>query len=427
MPNASPPRASPRGRPPRGPASVNALIKGPTRYLPPVKIAQVSTRYPPGPGGVERHVAEVAVRLGARGDRVDVYTSDLYREFPWQRLGAEVPREDPRPFGAVHRLRVDSLPGPLHYPFFRGLGAALARDRPEVVHVHTYGTHQVAVARRYGRRSGTPFVLTAHFHPIWSIEGGWARHRLRAFYDRQLAGPIVRSAACVIVQTQEELRLLGTLHLSLPRVEVVPPGYAPLASVAPPGTFRARYGIPGPYLLFVGRLASNKGLLPLVEAFSVVARDHPDATLVLVGEDGGMRPVVEAATARAGLGARVRLVGHVAEDEVLADAFRDACATVLPSEYEAFGLVLLESLAQGTPVIASRVGGIPEFVPDGRAGLLVPPNDPGELARAIERLWTDETLARQLGTFGREHVVPVYTWDHLVERLEVLYEDVGRR
>jgi len=392
-----------------------------------VKIAQVSTRFPPGPGGVERHVAEVALRLGARGHRVDVYTSDLYREFPWQRLGPEVPREETRPFGAVHRLRVRSLPGPLHYPFFRGLRKALARDRPEVVHVHTYGTDQVAEAGRYGRRTGTPFVLTAHFHPIWSIEGGWVRHRLRAYYDRHRAGPIVRAAARVIVQTLEEKRLLGSLGLDLPRVEVIPPGYAPLATVAPPGTFRSRYGLVGPYVLFVGRLASNKGLLPLVEAFAVVAREHRDATLVLVGEDGGMRAAVEAAAARSEIASRVRIVGHVPDDAVLADAYRDARLTVLPSEYEAFGLVLLESLAQGTPVVASRVGGIPEFVPDGKAGLLVAPNDSGELARSIERLWADETLAHQLGAFGRDHVVPLYTWDRLVDRLESLYQDVRGR
>jgi glycosyltransferase involved in cell wall biosynthesis len=389
-----------------------------------VKIAQVSTRFPPGPGGVERHVAEVASRLGARGHRVDVFTSDLYREFPWQRLGAEVPREETRPFGAVHRLPVRSLPGPLHYPFFHGLEGALARHRPEVVHVHTYGTHHVTVARRYGRTTGTPFVLTAHFHPIWSIEGGWVRHRLRAFYDRQLAGPIVRSAARVIVQTREEERLLRTLGLPLPRVEVIPPGYAPLTTVAPPGTFRSQYRIAGPFVLFVGRLASNKGLLPLVQAFAAVARDHPDAQLVLIGEEGGMRAAVEASVAHLGLRDGVRILGHVPDDTVLADAYREARLAVLPSEYEAFGLVLLEALAQGTPVVASRVGGIPEFVPDGRAGLLVPPNDAGALARAIEQLWTDEPGARRMGAFGRDHVVPLYTWDHLVDRLEQVYAEV---
>jgi len=260
-------------------------------------------------------------------------------------------------------------------------------------------------------------VLTAHFHPIWSIEGGWIRHRLRAFYDRRSAGPIVRAAARVIVQTREEERLLGTLGLGLRRVDVIPPGYAPLSTVAPPGTFRTRYQIPGPYVLFVGRLASNKGLLPLVEAFAAVARDHPDATLVLVGEDGGMRAGVEAAGTRLGLGPRLRIVGHVGEDAVLADAYREARMTVLPSEYEAFGLVLLESLAQGTPVVASRVGGIPELVSDGACGLLISRGDENALAENIVRLASDERVRRQMGEESRKRAETLFD----VRRTAALY------
>lgn len=391
-----------------------------------MKVAQVSTRFPPGPGGVERHVAEVAARLGSRGYSVEVYTSELYREFPWERLPASVPREESRPFGHVHRLPVTSLPGPLHYPFFRGLPAALARDRPDLVHVHTYGTHQVALARRFRRRTGTPFVLTAHFHPIWSIEGGWLRHRIRGFYDRRLAAPLMRAAARVIVQTREEERLLRVVGLELPPVAIIPPGYTPLPPPSTPGVFRARYAIAGPYVLFVGRLASNKGLLPLLQAFRPLARRHPDASLVLVGADGGMRAAVEARARELGLGPRLRIADHVPDDAVLADAYRGARVTVLPSEYEAFGLVLLESLSQGTPVIASRIGGIPEFVEEGRAGLLTPPGDVPALTEAIERLWEDESLARQLGTYGRDHVVPRYTWDRAVDALEQVYGEVGR-
>ena len=390
-----------------------------------MKVAQLSTRYPPGPGGVERHVAELAPRLAARGHRVDVYTSDLYREFPWQRLPPSVPREETTAFGAVHRLPVWSLPGELHYPFFRGLGAALARDRPDLLHAHTYGTNQVAVARRHHRQYGAPFVLTAHFHPIWSIEGGWLRHRLRGFYDRRVAGPVVREAAAVVVQTREEERLLRGLGLALPRLEVVPPGYRPLP--APPAAARAfsdRFGIDGPFVLFVGRLASNKGLLDLVGAFAALAREAPDARLVLVGEDGGMRAAVESRVRVAGLERRVRLVGHVADDALLAAAYREATLTVLPSEYEAFGLVLLESLAAGTPVVASRVGGIPEVVEDGRAGRLVPPHAPTELARALRELWQDPSLARALGEYGRTQVVPRFTWEALAERLDRLYREL---
>jgi glycosyltransferase involved in cell wall biosynthesis len=391
-----------------------------------VKIAELSTRYPPGPGGVERHVREVSVRLAARGHAVDVFTTDLYREYPWQRLAADVPRFETLDGVSIHRLPAWSLPGELHYPFFRRLNAALRASAPDVVHAHTYGTNQAAAAARYSRTTGRPFVLTAHYHPIWSIEGGWLRHRIRGFYDRSLAGPIVAAASRVIVQTHEEERLLRVPGFPVPRVEIVPPGYTPLPE-PPVGNrpFSKSVGVEGPFLLFVGRLASNKGLLPLVEAFATLARHDPTATLVLVGEDGGMRPEVERRVKALGLGDRVRLPGFVADDRLLAAAFREARLFVLPSEYEAFGLVLLEALAQGTPVVASRVGGIPEFLEDDKAGRLVPPNDPSKLAETIVALWDDEPTRQRLGSYGRDFVVSKYSWGRVVDNLERIYREVS--
>ncbi len=389
-----------------------------------MKIAQVSTRFPPGPGGVERHVEEISRRLSARGRTVEVFASDLNREFPMERLPPSVPREERAPWGTVHRLPVWSMPGELHYPFFRGLERALAASRPDIVHVHTFGTNQVAVARRYRRRTGTPFVLTAHFHPIWSIEGGWLRHRIRGFYDRRLAGPTMAPAARVIVQTREEERLLRSLGFPLPPLEIVPPGYSPLPAPPEGPVFRDRFGISGPYALFVGRLASNKGLPELVTAFAELAREDAEAHLVLVGADGGQRANVEARVRGFGLGERVHLLGHLGDETLLAAAYREATVTVLPSEYEAFGLVLLESLAAGTPVIATRVGGIPEFIEDGRSGLLVPPKDAPALAAALRRIWTDPALGRRLGHHGRTETVPRYTWDRSVDRLDAIYREV---
>jgi glycogen synthase len=389
-----------------------------------VKVAQVSTRFPPGPGGVERHVDEVARRLAARGRTVEVFTSDLRREFPMERLPPTVPREETRDGFTVHRLRVWSFPGELHYPFFRGLEGALSRSRPDIVHAHTFGTNQVAVARRHRTLTGTPFVLTAHFHPIWSIEGGWLRHRIRGFYDRRMAGPVLGAAARVIVQSHEEERLLRSLGLRLPPLEIVPPGYTPLPKPPEGPVFRDRFGVSGPYALFVGRLASNKGLVELVTAFAELAREDSEAHLVLVGADGGQRANVEARVRGFALEGRVHLLGHVADEALLAAAYREATVTVLPSEYEAFGLVLLESLAQGTPVIATRVGGIPEFIEDGRSGVLVPAKDPTALAAALRQVWSDRALARRLGHHGRTETVPRYTWDRLVDRLDAIYREV---
>lgn len=393
-----------------------------------MKVAQVATRYPPGPGGVERHVAELAPRLAVLGHEVDVFTTDLYREFPWEPLPSTVPRRERTPFGTVNRLRAWSLPGELHYTFFRGLGRALARTRPTLIHAHTYGTHQVAVARRYHRSTGTPYVVTAHFHPIWSIEGGWLRRRLRSFYDRRLAGRVLADAARIIVQTKEEERLLRSLPISIPPTTIIPPGYTPLPAPADGDvSFAERYGIPGPFALFVGRLASNKGLPELIEAFAPLARRDPTATLVLAGEDTGMAGAVDERVHRLDLGDRVRRIGFVAEDRLLASAYHEARVTVLPSEYEAFGLVLLESLSQGTPVVASRVGGIPEVIEDGKAGLLVPPRDSGALTEALERVWADPELARRMGSWGRAEVVPRYTWESVAARIDTVYREVVGR
>ncbi|MFY9716647.1 MAG: glycosyltransferase family 4 protein [Thermoplasmata archaeon] len=390
-----------------------------------MRVAQLTTRYPPGPGGVERHVAELVPRLAARGHSVEVFTSELYREFPWQRLAADVPREETTASGKVHRLPVWSMPGELHYTFFRGLERALERANPEIVHAHTYGTNQVGVARRHRRRHGTPFVLTAHFHPIWSIEGGWLRHRIRGFYDRSLAGSVVQSAARIIVQTHEEERLLRTLGLPLPPLEIIPPGYTPLPP-APAGSTvaRDRWGIQGPFVLFVGRLASNKGLLELADAFAPLARRDATAHLLIVGADGGMGARFDARVRELGIASQVHRVGHVGSDADLSALYREARCTVLPSEYEAFGLVLLESLSQGTPVIASRVGGIPEFIEDGKSGLLVPPGDRAGLAAAIERLWSDPATARRFGEFGQRDVVPRFAWEEIVDRIDRVYSQV---
>lgn len=386
-----------------------------------MKLAQLSTRYPPGPGGVERHVAEITSRLGRRGHRVRVLTSDLRREFPWERLDQSVPRVEETAFGRIERIRAWSLPGGLHYPFLPGLGRALARGDEAVVHVHTYGTDLVAVADRHRRRHGVPFILSAHFHPITSMHGGAFRRRLRAFYDHRLGGPLLRHASALIVESHEEERLIQSLGFPLPPVHIVPPGYTPLPAPLRPGAFAARYGIPGPYVLYVGRLAPNKGLIPLVEAFRPLAEADPTLSLVLVGADGGMDALVAERARSLGLEKRVFRVGHVADDAMLATSLRDARVFVLPSEYEAFGLVLLEAMAQGTPVVSTRVGGIPEFVEDERAGLLVPPAEPLPLSRAIGRLLADPDAARAMGAYGRDQLVPRYSWDTVVDRLESIY------
>ncbi len=118
------------------------------------------------------------------------------------------------------------------------------------------------------------------------------------------------------------------------------------------------------------------------------------------------------------------MMGFIQDERMLASAYREAAMLVLPSEYEAFGLVLLESMAQGRPVVSTSVGGIPEVVEDGKSGLLVPPRDAPALARAIRTLLEDPALAGRMGEFGRTVTVPKFTWEGVVSQLSRIYADV---
>lgn len=405
--------------PPTGASTLPVALRG-------RKVLHVPTRYPPAPGGVERHVREVALRQRARGLDARVLSSDLYTEIPWQRLAPEQRGRGAQEEGVpVARHRAFALGGDLHYPFLPGLFFALRREDPALVHVHTYGTYQGFSAAFAERLRRLPWVMTAHFHPTWSIWGGERRKQLRGFYDRHVAAPVLRHLSRLILQSREEERMLREVLPDLPPVSFVPPGYTPLP---PPqqegGGFRGRFGVKGPFLLFTGRLASNKGIPALLAAFADLAPRHPTLDLVLVGEDGGEGPATRARAEKLGLASRVHLTGFLKEEALLSSAYAQAEVFVLPSDYEAFGLVLLEALAQGTPVVSTKVGGIPSLVEEGKNGRLVPPGDPVALAGALEGLLADREVARALGRYGREVTVPAHTWERTVEGLERVYAEV---
>jgi glycosyltransferase involved in cell wall biosynthesis len=195
-------------------------------------------------------------------------------------------------------------------------------------------------------------------------------------------------------------------------------GFPPTATQRVPAADRAFR------ILFVGRLVERKGVTHLVEA---VGRLVPDlrARLTVIG-DGPERVSLEAQIARDGLGDRVTLRGRVAEAE-LRDAYRAADVLVLPSildargDTEGLGVVLLEAMSYGVPVIGSDLGGITDIVRDGATGLLVPPADPAVLAAALERLARDPALAARLGEAGRTRVATAFGWPAIMAQWEECY------
>lgn len=223
-----------------------------------------------------------------------------------------------------------------------------------------------------------------------------------------------------------------------PRVELIPNGvdlrrYHPAQVAAP---LAAELGIPvdAPIVGCVARLEPEKGHASLLAAWPRVLAAVPDARLLLVGEGScfeGLRSQARATGLLvSGDRKRTRSPAH-RNDRVIFSGHRGDMpavtagldVSVLPSLREAQGLVVLEALATGRPIVASRVGGIPEMVEDGVSGLLVPPGDSDATAAAIIRILRDAPLARRLGQAGRRLVRRRFRADRMVAAVESIYEE----
>lgn len=175
---------------------------------------------------------------------------------------------------------------------------------------------------------------------------------------------------------------------------------------------------------FVGRCEASKGVFDLLEAANLLRGSIPQVRLECAG-DGDLAKVARYALAL-NLGTRVSLPGWIDRSGARA-LMRRASVFVLPSYAEALPVSLLEAMAEGCPVIATRVGGIPDVITDEVDGLLVPAGDPEALAAAISRVLRDPAFARSLGNAARETIANRYAAERSLERLEQLYAGLGVR
>ena len=389
-----------------------------------MKVLQTCIRFPPAPGGAETHVLEVSKLLKSRGYDVIVYTSNLYKEVPFTRKNDWAPTVRGI---TVKRYNAHSMPGELHYVFIPTLAKAIMKAETDIIHAHSYGYFQVNVSGLNKRLRDTPFVLTPHFHPPWSMWGGDKRKKLRKIYDSILAPTVLNAVDRIIGVSHHEIELLQQIiKLDEDKIRYIPNGidFARFEPVPKPNKFLAKYKPKGNIILYAGRLASNKGLEVLVIAASRVLKTYPDTTFVFVGEDEGMKDKLIEQAKKLGIAKNIKFTGHIKSEELFLSAFAACDVFVLPSEYEAFGIVLLEAMACKKPVIGTHVGGVPEAIGEEGAGIVVEYDDPDALAEAIDKLLDDPKLRRSMGALGRKRVKKNFTWESVVDQIEKVYTEL---
>jgi len=384
-------------------------------------------------------VLEISKRMRLSGHDVRVFTSDLYSETPFVRMGKWDKEVEGVP---VRRFRAYTPGGEAHYLLYPAMKTAVMTARADVFHAHSYGYYQTNLLPVIRQVRRLPTVLTAHFHPEWSTWGGEKRRGLRKVYDSTLGKAVLNSVDIVIAHTHEEIGLMEQVGLDTTggRVRIVPAGidFGKYEGAPDGALFRKQYEIDANdrVVLFCGRLAVNKGLTVLAEAAPAVLKSFPKTRFVLVGQDMGVRERLEKRLTELGVRDRFLFTGHVQDDALFRSAYGACDVFVLPSEYEAFGLVLLEAMASGKPVVASAVGGMPEVVGgpnkvDGvtatECGLLVNYEDEKALAEALGKLLADEGLRRRMGAAGRERVRKEFNWDSVTGKILNIYGNLTGR
>jgi glycogen synthase len=355
-------------------------------------------------GGMQNHAAELTRCLDRLGVGQVVVTSRLAG--PADRAG----------FGAHGQVIRTGLPIPVLRQAWAPLAArhVLSGGRVDLVHVHC--GEDVAVlllARLAARRHGSPVVATIHLSVRHTLRPATARGAVLRAAGGAVERRLLPGAAAVIALTPSAARLLRGDGIPADRVHVIPPGYDPvLFAAAAPDPFPA---LPRPRVAYVGRLVPQKDVGTLLEAF---ARLGAPAHLLVVG-DGPGRPSLQRRAQP--FGSRVQFTGFVPHAQVPA-VLRHVDMLVLPSIYEEFGTSLIEAMAAGLPVVATRVGGTADLVKDGVNGLLVAPRDPAALAAAISRVLDDPAMATRLSSAARR-TAAAYAWPDLAR--DVL--DVYRR
>jgi starch synthase len=399
-------------------------------FRPTMKALFLTNEYPPnvyGGAGVHvdylsRELARIMpVEVRSFGDQVVDSDGLRVRGIELDTSGFTCPKSLAGVFGAARRC-VDMN--------------ALAVDA-DLVHVHTWYTHLGGILAKLNY--GIPLVLTVHsLEPLRP----WKREQLGGGYDFSvwIERTAIEMADAVVAVSQETRRdVLRLFDVPEERVHVIHNGIEP-AEYRPAATTAAleKYGVDPnvPYLLFVGRITRQKGIVHLVRAirhldpgFQVVlcagAPDTPEIAAEMKAA------VAQAQQSRPGIVWIEEMVPRPAAIELYSHAAVFCC----PSIYEPFGIINLEAMACETPVVASAVGGIPEVVVDGVTGYLVPVSQQSEspfeatdperfardLAEPVNRLMSDPALRARMGAAGRERAVAEFSWAAIARRTRDLY------
>jgi glycosyltransferase involved in cell wall biosynthesis len=366
------------------------------------RIAQVTAHYPPWLGGVERVVQTTSERLADAGWEVEVFTGEN---------GRGVGTVAARPGLRINYLRSFFLG---NVPIIPSLFFKLVKlPRGSIIHLHTAQAYTPEMVFLASKIKKIPYVA----HLAIELEPVSRFGMLLPTYKRLFLGPILRQAAIVTCQTEDwQSHLIRQYGVEKSKTVLLPNATDFTVATEP------KHAISGlPRLLFVGRLTKQKNVPMLLDALAMYREAYgTEIALEIVGEgedEDALRKQIKTLELSS-VTLRGRLVG-----QELQAAYERSDIFVLPTLYETFGLVFIEAMTKGLPIVTTNVESVRQVVVDGRNGLLTEV-DPASFCAALRELVTTPELYEAISAHNLEDVGQ-YSWDYFLERTLQIYRDLG--
>jgi len=293
----------------------------------------------------------------------------------------------------------------------------------DIVHTHTW--YSAFAGYLIKMLYKIPFVLTCHsLEPLrpWKVDQIGSGYDLSSWVEK-----LGIESADAVIAVSEEMKsdILKFFNIHPDKIKVIHNGVdLEKWRRIPSEKVRASYGIPEKYVLFFGRTTKQKGIDVLIDAAGMI---DPSAKIVICTAGADTKEYLAEIEARARSKDNIIFINKMLDEDECVAIYSGASVFACPSVYEPFGIINLEAMACGVPVVASRVGGIKEIVIDGETGYFVEPGNPKQLADKINLLLADEVVSRKMGEAGRRRVEERFSWRIIARRTKELYEEIITR
>jgi glycosyltransferase involved in cell wall biosynthesis len=374
-----------------------------------MKILQINPYFLPKTGGSEWYCYNLSKRLVERGHEVSILTSQFTKGQSTQEIVCGVKVYRCPCLGVIANVNPATII--LHKLF---------KMRVDVVHAHSYvffTSNQAALARNIMK---LPLIL--HLHgglDFSSLTNDYASYFMsimkKMFYDPSFGKWTVRRADVVGSVSKRDLITAKELwQLEESKLHWIP-------NAIDLDDFPRKTSANYRSIIYIGRLEPRKGFQDFLKMAELVSKEIEGVDFFVLGE-GSLREYAEAVSKKRCNG-RLKILGYVNHERVI-DIISQATALVLPSYVEGLPTVCLEALASGTPVIATRLGGIPEVVIEGKTGFLFSPGDVNRCRDRVLLLLREQKLGRNMGKEGRSLVEKSFTWKNVVSNVEGIYQSI---